>query len=37
MELTYGYRVLLHIEDYAGEHLPAMAVASFVPATLGAR
>ena len=37
MELTYGYRVLLHIEDYAGEHLPAMAVASFVPAAVGAR
>lgn len=37
MELTYGYRVLLHIEDYAGENLPPLSVAAFAPATMSAR
>lgn len=36
LELTYGYRVMLFIEDYAGEHLPAMAAAAYVPAVTAA-
>lgn len=36
VELTYGYRVMLFIEDYAGEHLPTLAAASYVPTVTGA-
>lgn len=28
LQLVYGYRVLLHIEDYAGVHVPALSVAA---------
>ncbi len=31
VELTYGYRVMLFIEDYAGDHLPSLAAASYLP------
>jgi lipoprotein-anchoring transpeptidase ErfK/SrfK len=34
IQLTYGYKVLLHIEDYAGEHVPVLSVASAVPAAI---
>ncbi|MFT3808320.1 MAG: L,D-transpeptidase [Micropepsaceae bacterium] len=36
LQLTHGYRVLLHIEDYAGEHVPALSVASAAPAVVPA-
>lgn len=36
LQLTHGYRVLLHIEDYAGEHLPVLSVASAAPAVVPA-
>ncbi len=36
LQLTHGYRVLLHIEDYAGEHVPALSVASAAPAVIPA-
>lgn len=36
MQLTQGYRVLMHIEDYAGEHLPALSVASYTASTIAA-
>jgi lipoprotein-anchoring transpeptidase ErfK/SrfK len=36
LELTYGYRVMLFIEDYAGEHLPTLAAAAYVPTVTGA-
>lgn len=28
LQLTYGYKVLLHIEDYAGEHVPTLSLAA---------
>ena len=34
IQLTYGYKVLLHIEDYAGEHVPVLSVASAGPAAV---
>lgn len=36
IQLTYGYKVLLHIEDYAGEHVPVLSVASAAPAVVPA-
>lgn len=36
IQLTHGYRVLLHIEDYAGEHVPVLSVASATPAVVPA-
>ncbi|BCW88916.1 hypothetical protein sos41_20670 [Alphaproteobacteria bacterium SO-S41] len=35
--LTYGYRVLLHIEDYPGVALPALSVAATSASTVGTR
>ncbi len=36
IQLTYGYKVLLHIEDYAGEHVPVLSVAAAAPAAIPA-
>jgi len=36
IQLTYGYKVLLHIEDYAGEHVPVLSVASAAPLVIPA-
>ena len=31
-----GYKVLLHIEDYAGEHVPTLSVAAAAPSAIPA-
>ena len=36
LQLTYGYKVLLHIEDYAGEHVPTLSVAAAAPSAIPA-
>lgn len=36
LQLSYGYKVLLHIEDYAGVHVPVLSVAAAAPATIPA-
>lgn len=36
IQLVYGYKVLLHIEDYAGEHVPVLSVAAAAPSVVPA-
>ncbi len=36
LQLVYGYKVLLHIEDYAGEHVPTLSVAAAAPVAVPA-